>query len=461
MKKFTNICIGTLAFILVFYNQSPGVNVALISVIIWLLLYFQPGKNKKDAIFWLLSVCVFFSALSFAWYGDEFSFFGLVLSVLLLGIKFQYPKLNILLFPILWFINYSSFIFRVFFFKYWLPKSGRRHNLGKKILSMVLIPAFFTLLFIFVYAAGSDIFQSFFGKITLDFNFPQIIFLACLGFFLLFNFWFMLIPKKIIQMNSFTHADFGPHKLQVIKPTFPFLEIDFERKSGEISLVLLNILLLFFIVTYNYEQFFTSQGAGSLSSEIHQRVAVIIFSIVMAIAVIMFYFKSSFNFDQNATLLKKLALIWVVLNAILIISAFIKNSEYVLNFGLTFKRLGVYIFLILTLVGLCLTYLKIKLKKTNIFLLSKMMWIFFFSFVITSWINFSWIVTKYNIAYNKSDDIEYLRSLDFNKQILYNTYKNDPLWIAYFENQNSFIESEKENELLSASLYYYYVDAKK
>jgi hypothetical protein len=271
----------------------------------------------------------------------------------------------------------------------------------------------------------------------------------------------MIIPRKIIEVNSFMGADCGYKKIQIIKPTFSFLEIDFERKSGEISLVLLNILLLFFIITYNYEQFFSTGEPASLSSELHQRVAIIIFSIIMAIAVIMFYFKSSFNFDINASLLKKLALIWVILNAILIISAFIKNSEYVLNFGLTFKRLGVYIFLILSLVGLFLTYLKIKLKKTNVYLLSNMAWIFFFTFIITSWFNFSWIVTKYNIAFHKNEDVEYLRSLNFNKQILYNTYKNDPLWSNYFENESRFIESEKKKNLLSSSLYYYYLDIKK
>lgn len=455
MKKITKICIGTLAFILLFYHQDLGVNTAIFSLIIWLLMCLKPAKYKKDNFFWVLSIFILFSGFSFAWYGDAFSFFALLFSVLILGIQHQYPKINILLFPILWFINYSTFIFRVFFFKYWLPKKNRDNNLGKKLFALVLIPSIFVLLFIFVYASGSDILTAFLQKINLNLNFFVILFLAFFGFFFLFNLWFMLIPRQIIRLNSLLKNDFDTKRSQKLQPTFSFLDLEFERKSGEITLILLNVLLLFFIFVYNYEQFFSSSKTGSLSSEIHQRVATIIFSIVMAIAVIMFYFKSSFNFDKSARLLKMLSIVWIILNAVLILSAFTKNSEYVANYGLTYKRIGVYVFLSLSLAGLLITYFKIRYKKTNIFLLSKMAWIFFATFSICSWVNFSWIVTKYNIAFNKKNDIEYLRNLKFNKQILYNTYKNDPLWNEYFDTQNGIIKKEKNEKFLSSKLYFY------
>ena len=461
MKKITKICIGTLAFIFLFYHQDLGINTTIFSLIIWLLMCLKPATHKKSNLFWILSVFIFSSAFSFAWYGDAFSFFALLFSVLLFGIQYQYPRINILLFPILCFINYSTFIFRIFFFKYWLPKKNRDNNFGKKLLALVLIPSIFVLLFIFVYASGSDIFNSFLQKVNLNFNFFVILFLAFFGFFFLFNLWFMFIPRQIIRLNSLLKNDFEINKQQKLKPTFSFLDLEFERKSGEITLILLNVLLLFFIFIYNYEQFFSSTETGSLSNEVHQRVATIIFSIVMAIAVIMFYFKSSFNFDKSARLLKMLSMVWIILNAVLILSALTKNSEYVAHYGLTYKRIGVYIFLSLSLAGLLITYFKIRYKKTNIFLLSKMAWIFFVTFVICSWVNFSWMVTKYNIAFNKNNDIEYLKKLEFNKQILYNTYKNNPLWNEYFDTQNGIIKKEKNEKLLSSRLYYYYVNTNK
>ena len=111
--------------------------------------------------------------------------------------------------------------------------------------------------------------------------------------------------------------------------TFSFLDIDFERKSGEITLLLLNIMLLVFIVTYNYEQFFEVIEKSNLSADTHERVNSVVFSIIMAVGLILFYFKGGFNFDKKAGNLKKLAKIWIVLNGLLIVSTIIKNSEYI------------------------------------------------------------------------------------------------------------------------------------
>ena len=454
MKKITKLWIGTLSFVFLFYNQDIGINATLTGVLIWFLLYKKSIKHKNKKEFWFLSGCIFLSAFSFAWYGDAFSFFALFISVIVLGFQSQYPKINIILYPFLWFLNYAGFIFKFFSFKYWLPKKIAGNNFFKKFLALVAIPSFFVIIFIAVYTSGSDTFYSFFKNIPLDFNFFQILFLGCFGFFLFFNLWFVFIPRAFIKMNGQLGVNFSTGKQINLKPTFSFLEIDFERKSGEISLILLNILLIFFIITYNYEQFFSTAKTATLSDEIHQRVATIIFSIIMAIGVIMFYFKSSFNFDKRAGLLKKLSYVWIILNALLIVSAFIKNTEYVSVLGLTFKRIGVYIFLCLSLAGLFITYLKLQFRKTNIFLLNSMLRIFFITFIITSCINFSWIVTKYNITFQKNDDTEYLKRLDFNKQILYNVYKNDPSWQTYFDNQKEIIKWQKSKGILSWNLYF-------
>ena len=44
----------------------------------------------------------------------------------------------------------------------------------------------------------------------------------------------------------------------------------------------------------------------------------------MAVLVIMFYFKSNFNFDNQAVLLCRLVYIWILLNMLLVFSALIK-----------------------------------------------------------------------------------------------------------------------------------------
>src|SRR6185312_5150756 len=454
MKKISKVWIGTLSFVFLFYNQGTGLNVAFLGLIVWFLLPLKAVRKEEKNMFWLLSFCCFLSSFSFAWYGDAISFFALVFSLLVFGLQSQYPRIKILLYPVLWFINYTGFIFKFFSFKHWLPKKITGNDFFKRLLAMVLIPGFLLFIFIVLYASSSDIFYSFFEAIPFNFNFFELVFLTCLGFFLSFNLWFVFIPKSVIRINNQLGINFSSSKQTQLKPTFSFLEINFERKSGEISLIVLNILLIFFIITYNYEQFFSIVKTWSLSDEIHQRVATLIFSIVMAIGVIMFYFKSTFNFDKKAGLLKHLSYLWIILNSLLTISAFVKNTEYISDFGLTYKRIGVYIFLFLSLTGLLTTYLKIHCQKTNAFLLTRMLRIFFFTFIIAGFMNFSWIVTKYNITFHKTQDTGYLRSLNFNKQLLFNTYKNDPIWQKYFESERQEINNEKSKNLLSSHLYF-------
>jgi hypothetical protein len=82
-------------------------------------------------------------------------------------------------------------------------------------------------------------------------------------------------------------------------------------------------------------------------------VGAVILSIIMVILVIMFYFKSAFNFDPKAKLMQLLAksMAWTKYT-VLLFSAMMKNTEYIVNYGLTYKRLGVYAFLILATIGL-------------------------------------------------------------------------------------------------------------
>lgn len=154
-------------------------------------------------------------------------------------------------------------------------------------------------------------------------------------------------------------------------------------------------MLLIFIVTFNYEQFVEiTKTPNQLSAETHERVNAVILSIILVICVIMFYFKGNFNYDKESESLKIVAKIWIVLNAILVISAVAKNSEYILNFGLPYKRFGVYEFLILALIGLILTFYRIQVRKINAFLFNEMFWCFYGTMLVCSFINWGGILSS-------------------------------------------------------------------
>ena len=114
----------------------------------------------------------------------------------------------------------------------------------------------------------------------------------------------------------------------------------------------------------------------------------------------LFYFKGGFNFNEKAKNLKKLVKTWILLNGVLILSTIIKNSEYVSFLGLTYKSLGVYAFLILTIIGLLISFVKITKQKTTAFIFYQIIWYFYGPILLCSFENFGNIIAHYNITVN-------------------------------------------------------------
>ncbi|GAB3425010.1 hypothetical protein GCM10027516_26450 [Niabella aquatica] len=413
-------------------------------------------KRKRTAIFGALSIAGFVSALSFAWYGDFISFAAVFISLLLAGFKAIYPRLNVLSFPFALAFNYASFIFRVLVPQKWLGLSISGNGLFKRILGYILIPGIFVAVFIGVYMQASDKFASLFA-IDLKFDFFQIAVLSTVGFFLMFNFFYFSVPKMLIYYNGYLKDDFSEDYTLRKAKGFYLLDITSQRRSGEISLVLLNLVLAFFIITYSMEQFGAKEISGTLSNEVHERVYVLIFSIVMAIIVIMIFFRGLLNFDIHSRLLKRLSFIWIGLNILLVFTVFFRNLEYVAAYGLTFKRIGVFVFLLLSLAWLVLTWHKIAYTKTNIFLVNRMVWASYTTLVISCVINWSWIVTSYNTNRFQNPDWSYLETLDYNKKLLHSIYLQNGREHRWIEEQ---VNNKRSGKFLSKRLYYEFINLK-
>lgn len=462
MKKYDLILVCSLIFTLLFYNESVGVNLAIFGLVLTGIICFFFQDRFTSRFHLVLVVTSILSSIAFAWYGDFVSFLALAMSVCFLQFKTQETNLKIVqVFPLA-FINGIASLGRMLMFSQWLPKREIKNDFAKKLIAYFLIPTVFVGLFFIVYAFGSDHFSALFTDYYLDVNFLQLILIALLGFYLSFTFWNYWIPEPFYEYNSRLNNNFNDENAFRNQRTFSFLDIDFERRSGEITLVLLNILLLVFIVTYNYEQFFEVIEKSKLSAATHERVNAVIFSIVMAVGVIMFYFKGGFNFDEKAKNLKLLSKIWILLNGILIISTIIKNSEYVSFFGLTYKRLGVYAFLILAIIGLVFTFLKITKQKTNAYLFNQMVWYFYGTILLCSYVNWGNLITNYNISVNKGVEPLFLSDLNFNDETRRDYFLLKKLDGLYPEvSKEEEISRYQNNSFLSKALYYELLSKKK
>ena len=459
MKKHHLIFITVFAVVILFYKEYIALNLGILGIFLSILTFTQTKSELLTKSFLTLFVTSIFSSFAFAWFGDAISFTAVFISLFLLRFKGTYPKLKPYLYIEVLLLNLFTFLGRVFNIEQWYEKSKER-NFAKKLIAIILIPGLFVTIFFFVYTRGSDHFANLFRDSELEFQPLTFIVLAIIGFYIGFIFWNFGVERFIFKQNRYLNDDFsGLVKIQ--KPTFSFLDIDSERTSGLISFSALNILLIIFIVTYNYEQFFeVTRSADSLSAETHERVNSVIMSIVMAILVILFYFKRGFNFDDKAKLLKISAKIWIVLNAVLVISASLKNSEYIINYGLTYKRLGVYAFLTMALIGLIFTFIKIQKKKTNAFLFNKMFWACYGLILVCSYVNWGGIITANNIKRKDFAENYHLVTINYNEKILLD-YAEKTGNLEMKNKLQERIESYQKETFLSKILYYETINIEK
>jgi len=454
MKKYHLILVSSLVFILLFYKETIGLNVGVFGLFLLALVSYSNSNKFKDRLNCMLFVTSFISSVAFAWYADFASFLALFLSLVFLQFRVQNQELKIIQVIPLIFLNGITSFGRIFIFSQYLPKREINNDFAKKLIAYFIIPAVFLALFFIVYSFGSNHFSSLFTDYYFDINLWILFVISSLGFYISFTFWNYWIPEVCYEKNKLLANDFNEEAKLQNQSTFSFLDIDFERKSGEITLFLLNVLLLIFIVTYNYEQFFEVVEKSKLSADTHERVNAVIFSTVMAVGVILFYFKGGFNFDEKAKKLKQLAQIWIFLNAVLIVSAVIKNTEYISCFGLTYKRLGVYAFLGLAILGLCYSFFKITKKKTNAFLFNQMLWYFYGLILLCSYVNWGNLITNYNVSVNKGIDKEFLENLNYNDEIYYGLFPEE---LKNIDKKNSKIENllEYQNASSVSKVLYY------
>jgi hypothetical protein len=461
MKKLHFILVSSLVFTLLFYNEDLGLNWAIFGMVQTALICYFFQEKFTSRLHLILVVASVLSCFAFAWYGDFSSFFAMALSIIFLQFKTQEPKLKLLQALPLVLMNGIASLGRILMFSQYLPKRKVNSGFAKKLIAYFVIPALFLGLFLIVYSFGSDHFSSLFTGYYLDIDAWQAFVLTALGFFISFTFWNYWIPKVCYEKNNLLDNDFKEEAKTQNQNSFSFLDIDFERRSGEITLFLLNVLLLVFIATYNYEQFFEVVKKSKLSSDTHERVNAVIFSIIMAVGVILFYFKGGFNFDKKAKNLKKLAKIWIFLNGVLILSTIIKNSEYVSFFGLTYKRLGVYAFLILSIIGLVISFVKITKQKTNAFLFNQMIWYFYVTILLCSFVNWGNLINNYNISVNKGVEPSFLSGLNFNDEVRRHYFLQNKLDGQYIEiSREKDISRMQSRTFLSKALYYEFLPSK-
>jgi len=402
-----------------FYLQSAGINFLLFTLfLIGCLLTRNVGALRNWG--WLLAaVGSLVSAVCVAYYGNTLSLWANIISLSLLS-GFSFNSRSSLLFT-LFFSVYSyvtAIVYMVLDYLERKKKQVAEHSNPFYVRVLLFgLPFLIATLFFFMYRAANPLFYNLTRNFTLNFVSWGWISFTTGGLVLLYGFYYPRSIPEIAIADQMAPDTIYPNPDKPLGMWGKTWNLDQELTTGVILLVLLNLLLfLVNALDINYLFFAQALPAGITYAEsVHQGIGMLICSILIAILIILFYFRAHLNFYDKNKNLKFLAYLWVIQNAVLLISTAYRNQFYIQEYSLTYKRIGVYVYLLLAFIGLVTTFIKVMQAKSNWFLFRKNAWAAYFVLVLACAFNWDLLITHFNIAQaqtrDKALDKDYLLSL--------------------------------------------------
>ena len=432
-SKKAHIALLFIAFSLLFWHQKEGVNYLLYSLLIaFYSIRFHPyqqSKNSWIALGLTLTSCIAIlisnSTLAmWSWFLSLLSYLGFV----------HYPQLRTLFGASL--TTIMGFIYRPFYFIETRVGTTMNQQINKEVNPspkkrtglILIIPIVMLVLFYIIYLISNDyflelnyrLFNSIFQFLAryLDITFLPFLLLAVIS------------TVVVVNPNPFgAYADFEiAQRLRIQRrngkqptaSTIPFTSnqgtaLQVEYKSSVLMFILLNLLLFINNLSDINGIFFSStsiHGYG-LSYFVHKGTYILIFSILLSAVLVIVTLRQNLNFHPKAKTIRSLSTLWLGQNLLLVVSVAIRNYDYVSQYGLTAKRISVFIFLLFCAIGLAFMFIKI-FRKDSLFSLLKNNVLWMGSILVCLSI-FPWtkLILHYNLNAIKSEniDVDYLYSL--------------------------------------------------
>jgi len=414
------------AFLLtgLFYKQYFGLNILLFDVLflLWLIGSKQLSWKNKNVI--IASSGFFLTALFTVITHSTFSYLMHFLAITVFIGVLNYTKVRSLF--------SAGIISLVALFQsqgiFAQHLSGTRMK-GKTIGGLLwktrifIIPVFIIFLFVGLYSFSNPVFGDMINNLGLGIQNTFNYIFEGLDFFLLLTFLLCLFisiylftrtaNKSLIQQDINAVEVLQRDKKKGAR-WFKPMGLKNEHKAGIFLLLTLNALLLILNVLDVYWVWFNFAWEGqTLKQFVHEGTYLLIFSILISIAVVLYFFRGNLNFYSKNQFLKYLGYIWIVQNAILVISVAIRNFRYIEYFALAYKRIGVILFLILVLYGLYSVARKIQYKKSAFYLFKSNALVLYGVLVLASFVNWDSFIAKYNFAHSDTAflHLDYMASL--------------------------------------------------
>jgi hypothetical protein len=412
MKKLRILlaCAAAILFTLLFHNQAWGLNLLLAETIILTWAIFSKAFKFKGIIPVTSAFALFITALFTVLTHSTFSY---VMNLIALGVfigMIIYPQAKSLLTAIgLSIANF--FTAQIQFIEDIISTKVHGRGLGATLWKtrIFTIPLIIILIFLVIYANANPVFmeiigdistsvETFFDSLFKNFD-PKVILTFILGLWICNLIIFRVPVPSIIQLDKNSTDLLTRHRR---KPTwnFKFTGLKNEYKAGIFLLATLNLILLVVNAIDIHWVWFNFEWQGQyLKQFVHEGTYLLILSILISVALVLYFFRGNLNFYTRNRLLKYLGYIWMAQNIILAISVAIRNFYYIHHFAFAYKRIGVIIFLFLTIHGLLTVLIKIHRRKHTFYLLRTNALAIYITLVAASLVNWDSIIARYNFEH--------------------------------------------------------------
>jgi hypothetical protein len=427
--------LGGVLFYLLFWGESAGINMLLYSLFTFGGIYELRKEAYGNKAFIIAAAGHFVSALAILFIHSDLSVAAYIISLIVcLGFVHEASTHSI----IFSFINAGWYVVTIPYHTFKsITELNFKYNEGlKKIIRIAcftVLPFFIVWIFFNLYREANVTF----GKLTeeilikienfIDYLYELIHFDSILFLILGTLISAILFVTARFSLGSYFEKYFGDHlKEGSYIDAFPFniirsirkeltdrfqdfITIKNEHRIAMITLVALNVLIFINnIIDIRYLWFGDFQWKDSSASELlHQGTGILIFSIILSMLVLIFFFRGDLNFIKNNRTLKILSYVWIIQNAILVLSVLDRDLFYIGHYGLTYKRIGVLFYLLSTLIGLFTLYIKISKQKTIYYLFRMNSMSAFMVLIMAACVNWDIIIYKYNISNKEKTPVDY------------------------------------------------------
>ena len=398
--------IFSIFFLYLFWNEGLGINWVIYTCSIVAVVCYVNQNKCKSLEFWGLLSCFLITSFNLLVIHSDLAITMQMISFLILISFLQFNSFHTLLY-LLFFKAIQIVIFALEIYSdlsnYAKTNDSTNNSFFNKM-KIVLIPFLILLLFIGLYSAGDVHFSKILDTIFYNISFSHIAFMF-LGF---------VVTLYLLHQYEFGNTENNEkNTLERRRKNGKgkqrnMYELINEYKMGLLTLGTLNLLI--FVVNileiqHYWIDFVVPQGF-SLKDFVHQGTYALIFSILLSMFIVLHFFRKNLNFLSKNRWLKYLAVIWMVQNAIMVISVAVKNYHYISYHGLADKRIGEYVFLLMTLVGIVTLIIKVQKRKTEFWTIRANAWSVLIIMVIYSSFNWSVITTVHNLYHRNISQID-------------------------------------------------------